>query len=90
MFACPVCGAEELSVPPYEDWPPSPGVVLSPPYHRTLGGASFEICPNCGFEFGYDDDAGANGIGFSFEAWRTQWEQQGSARWSSRPRRDGA
>jgi hypothetical protein len=36
---CPVCGFPELSEPPYD----------------AQGCASFEICPSCGTEFGYDD-----------------------------------
>ena len=90
MVACPVCGSDELSTPPYENWPPPAGVALAPPYSSTLGGASFEICPNCGFEFGYDDDAGASGVSRSFEQWRTQWVRGGSVRWSDRPKRGGA
>ncbi len=38
-FTCPVCGFAGLSEPPYD----------------AHGCASFEICPSCGTEFGYDD-----------------------------------
>lgn len=39
MFACPVCGFDELTEPPYD----------------VYGCASFDICPCCGTEFGNDD-----------------------------------
>jgi predicted RNA-binding Zn-ribbon protein involved in translation (DUF1610 family) len=38
-LTCPVCGFSGLSDPPYD----------------AQGCASFEICPSCGTEFGYDD-----------------------------------
>jgi hypothetical protein len=38
-YTCPVCGFPGLSEPPYD----------------AQGCASFEICPSCGTEFGYDD-----------------------------------
>jgi hypothetical protein len=38
-FCCPVCGFAGLSEPPYDE----------------KGCASFDICPSCGTEFGYDD-----------------------------------
>jgi len=39
LFLCPVCGYPELDEPPYDDH----------------GCASYNICPCCGVEFGYDD-----------------------------------
>jgi hypothetical protein len=38
---------------------PPDGVHLSPPYEDFLGRASYEVCPNCGFEFGNDDTPAA-------------------------------
>jgi hypothetical protein len=38
-FNCPVCGYGNLTEPPYD----------------LHGCGSFEICPCCGTEFGYDD-----------------------------------
>jgi hypothetical protein len=38
-FSCPVCGFDGLTDPAY-------GIA---------GNASFDICPSCGTEFGYDD-----------------------------------
>lgn len=38
-YDCPVCGYPDLEEPPYNE----------------EGYGSFEICPNCGFQFGYDD-----------------------------------
>ena len=37
------------------------------------GGASYEICMSCNFEFGYDDDA----MGLSYEQWRQRWINAG-------------
>jgi hypothetical protein len=39
MNICPICGYRGLHKPPYD----------------CFGDASFEICPSCGNEFGYDD-----------------------------------
>jgi hypothetical protein len=59
-FMCPVCGFDGLMEPPYSE----------------SGRGSFEICPSCGFEFGYDDDS----EGVSPEAHRTAW-LEGGAEW---------
>ena len=60
---CPVCGF--------------PGLHEAP---RSLtGGASFEMCPSCGFEFGVDDDDQSQ----SFASWRERWKQ-GGMKWSSK------
>ena len=67
---CPVCGWPELHDPP----------------RNTEGGASFEICPSCGFEFGFDDDA----QGLTYEAARAEWIEGGMQWWSaSRPCPEG-
>jgi hypothetical protein len=42
------------------------------------GGGSYEICYSCGFEFGVSDDD----QGFTYEAWRGRWIEQGM-RWDS-------
>ena len=60
---CPVCGWPELREPP-----------------RTAeGAASFEICPSCGFEFGFDDDD----WGLTYEAARAKWVEDGMKWWSA-------
>lgn len=60
-FSCPVCGFDGLGAP-----------------HRDrLGCASFDICPCCGTEFGYDDASRSHAD--LRRAWR-----QGGARWRSR------
>lgn len=46
--------------------------LTEPPRSRS-GGGSYEICPSCGFEFGVTDDD----KGYSYEAWRNQWIQDG-------------
>lgn len=84
MFTCPVCGAEELTAKPYETWPPPEDVHLTPPYEDHLGRPSYGVCPNCGFEFGNDDNPGT-AAGLSFEDYRIEWEQQGAPRFSPRP-----
>jgi predicted RNA-binding Zn-ribbon protein involved in translation (DUF1610 family) len=64
-YTCPVCGYPELNEPP----------------RSSSGGGSYEICPSCGFEFGYTDDD----LGFSYEQWRQRWTQQGM-KWRSTSR----
>jgi len=58
-FICPVCGFNKLLEPPFG---PS-------------GEPSHEICPCCGFEFGFDDIAGAS----PGENYRLQWLNAGAA-----------
>ena len=57
-YTCPVCTYPSL-------W--------SPPRHPVNGGASNEICPSCGFEFGVTDDD----KGFSYKQWRMKWVSDG-------------
>lgn len=59
---CPVCGYPELQDPP----------------RSPSGGASYEICPSCGFEFGVTDDD----LGLSPTEWRHRWVADGMP-WSS-------
>jgi ribosome-binding protein aMBF1 (putative translation factor) len=61
--SCPVCGFPNLTEPP----------------RAKNGGASFEICPSCGFQFGVSDDDKK----ISYAEWRATWSQGGS-QWSSR------
>lgn len=58
---CPVCGFPDLD---------------EPAYHSDLGG-SYEICPCCGTEFGYDD------AGSSIPELRQRWKDNGCRWWSS-------
>jgi hypothetical protein len=78
-ITCPVCGSEELAVQPYATWPPPAGLRLLPPYEELLGRPSYEVCPNCGFEFGNDDNPGT-AEPLSFEAYRAEWEAGGRRR----------
>jgi hypothetical protein len=79
VFVCPVCGSDELTTRPYATWPPPPNLELSPPYEDLLGQPSYEVCPQCGYEFGNDDNPGtADPQGF--ESYRLEWESQGSRR----------
>jgi hypothetical protein len=59
---CPVCGWPHLHLPPRSE----------------SGGASFELCPCCGFEFGFDDDD----EGLTYEAARARWVAAGMPWWS--------
>jgi hypothetical protein len=61
-FICPVCGFPNLTEEP----------------RHADGGGSDEICPSCGFQFGYDDDD----RGISFVDWRRDWIKRGMP-WSS-------
>ena len=82
-FACPCCGYFGLSAPAYEDLPNPPfGDLGLPPYVGRFGFASFQCCACCGYEFGFDCDAGASGRARSFEDYRVQWIKDG-ARWFS-------
>ena len=49
IWCCPVCGSVELQDQPY----------------YAEGGASFEMCSICGFEFGFDDEPMASGTHIS-------------------------
>ena len=59
---CPVCGFPNLAEPP----------------RAKNGGASFEICPSCGFQFGVSDDD----KNISYAQWRAKWSKAGM-KWSS-------
>lgn len=58
IYMCPVCGFEGLKEPPYSD----------------LGEPSYEICPCCGFEFGFDEKEAGN----RYESYRSYWIGQGT------------
>lgn len=60
QYTCPVCGFRGLVEPPYNA-------------HRV---PSHEICPCCGFEFGFDDVAKEE----SYESFRLNWITNG-AQW---------
>lgn len=62
---CPVCGYPKLGEPP----------------RSHSGGASYEICPSCGFQFGVSDDD----MMFTYDSWRQIW-QEGGQRWASKAR----
>jgi len=59
---CLVCGWPDLHEPP----------------RNSENGASFEICPSCGFQFGFDDDD----HGLTYEAARAAWIKSGMKWWS--------
>ena len=61
-YTCPVCGYDRLASPPET---PQDGTA-----------PSYEICPSCGFEFGYDDTEG----GETYESYRNKWIA-GGCRW---------
>ena len=82
MFECPVCGSVELTAKSYATWPPPEGTRLAPPYEDSLGAPSYEVCPNCGFEFGNDDNPGTAQPA-SLEDYRAEWEADGSPRFDA-------
>src|SRR5436853_428601 len=57
-FICPVCGYDGLGEPPY----------------NADGDGSYEICPSCGFEFGFDDHS----EGVSHDEFRATWLAAGA------------
>jgi hypothetical protein len=65
-YLCPVCGYPDLHEAP----------------RSASGGASYEICPSCGFEFGVSDDD----LGFTYEAWRDEWIRDGLVWQGTAPR----
>ncbi|MGG5737376.1 hypothetical protein [Bacillus cereus group sp. IBL03679] len=56
-FVCLVCGFNELLEPPYDE----------------DGDPSYEICPCCGFQFGFDDCD----QGHTFVKYRKKWLEEG-------------
>jgi hypothetical protein len=60
-YLCPVCFYDQLDDPPYDD----------------KGCASFEICPCCGTEFGYDDSMTRH------DELKKQWLAKGGQWWSA-------
>lgn len=64
-YICPVCGFDGLKEPPF-------GVNNEP---------SHEICPCCGFEFGFDEDGAAG-----FNIFRLHWIENGT-KWFTSARR---
>jgi len=89
MFQCPVCEFAGLGVKPYEIWPPPEGLAISPPYEDFLGRPSYEVCPKCGFEFGFDDNPGV-GSGDSFADYRAEWISEGSQWFDAKRKHDPA
>lgn len=75
-YECPVCGYGWLTTKPYAVWPPPVGVEISPPYEDFLGAPSYEVCPQCGFEFGNDDNPGT-AEPLSFERYFDEWQHDG-------------
>lgn len=59
-YVCPVCGFPDLEEPPYDD----------------KGCPTYEICPSCGTEFGYQDALTPH------STLRQRWIENG-AKWSS-------
>lgn len=60
-YICPVCGYDGLDEPPYD----------------STGSASFDICPCCGTEFGYDDSVKTHA------EIRDRWLNNGGHWWST-------
>lgn len=60
IYMCPVCGFDGLQEAPY----------------NKAGNGSYEICPCCGFEYGFDDQS----EGITHEEYRVKWIADG-AQW---------
>ena len=52
----------------------------TPPYGLSLGEASYDVCPCCGFEFGFDDEPGGGTEPSTFASYRAEWIA-GGYRW---------
>jgi hypothetical protein len=57
-YLCPVCGWDQLTEEPYD----------------RDGNPSYEICPCCGFEFGFDDGSRQE----TFAVYRKKWLEKGA------------
>jgi len=68
-FICPVCGYPDLD---------------ELPRCESTGG-SYEICPSCGIQFGYTDEAAGNKEAreMLYRKWREEWIEGGMV-WKSR------
>ena len=67
VYACPVCFYPYLYEPPYDEY----------------GYASDEICPCCGFQFGYDDYPEKES---AYIKWKEKW-LNGGCKWFSKNRK---
>ncbi len=62
-YICPVCGYSGLKEEPRNE----------------ATGGSFEICPSCGIQFGYSDEAGGDAQAREavYQKWREKWIRDG-------------
>ncbi len=67
---CPICFYDSLFEPPYS----------------SKGSGSYEICPCCGFQFGYDDYPNKED---QIKEWRQKWISNGYP-WFSKKRKPPA
>jgi len=74
--AAPRAHSNGLRYKPYEFWPPLEGVMLTPPHENQLGRPSYEVCAQCGFESGSDDNPGT-AAPLSFEVYLVEREELG-------------
>ncbi len=89
-YHCPCCGYDGLSCPAYSELGPPPWPYLGqPPFSEHLGFPSYEVCPCCGFEFGFDDDPGAASKSSSFGEYRAEWLASGAKWFSVRAKPEG-
>lgn len=78
-YRCPCCGFFGLNGQPNERLiDPTLARRLQPPYCTHFGCPSYELCPCCGFEYGFDDEPGS-GAGVSFEDYLSEWVNNGCA-----------
>lgn len=63
---CPVCGLDHLNEAPRSE----------------SGGASMEICPACGFQFGVSDDDEC----YTYDVWRGDWVKAGM-KWATKQKK---
>ena len=79
---CPCCGCDQLQRKPYENYPEDGHLLdLSPPYETHWGQASYNICPCCGYEYGYDDRPMLAENAQSFKQYLEYWFKEEGALW---------
>src|SRR3990167_3593913 len=78
LHYCPCCGFYGLNTPAYERLGDPPfSIPGPPPYSQWFGPGSYDICPCCGFEYGFDDEPGGSAEPHTFDTYFQEWFKGG-------------